>query len=136
MEKILTDVFSFIRLASKFAFQSNQTFPEVADFTDFSLLTQNSGKINVFNPKVAHICSSCFLVYCFKKVKFKTLKFKQYLKSRLGPAWFAIHLDSLLIRNKLMIRKWVNHDSPTFDFLFDLIRRWIMIRAWIVIRDV
>ena len=39
--------------------------------------------------------------------------------------------------NQAMIRKWVNHDSPIFDFWFDLIliRRWIMIRGWIVIRD-
>ena len=44
--------------------------------------------------------------------------------------WFAF--DS---KSNQPIRKWVNHDSPTFDFWFDLIliRRWIMIREskWI-----
>ena len=38
--------------------------------------------------------------------------------------------------NQPMIRKWVNHDSPTLNFWFDLIfYSWIMIRGWIAIRD-
>ena len=47
--------------------------------------------------------------------------------------WFAFDSKS----NQKMIRQWVNHDSPTIDFWFDLIliRRWIMIRGWIKIRD-
>ena len=47
--------------------------------------------------------------------------------------WFAFDSKS----NQPIIREWLIHDSPTFDFWFDLIliRRWIMIRGWIKIRD-
>ena len=47
--------------------------------------------------------------------------------------WFAFDSKS----NQPMIRKWVNHDSPSCDFWFDLIliRRCIMICGWIAIRD-
>ena len=71
--------------------------------------------------------------------KYEFIYFILIFMAGLGPAWFAIRFwfafDSK--SNQLMIRKWVNQDSPTFDFWIDfiLIRRWIMIRGWIVIRD-
>ena len=65
-----------------------------------------------------------------------------FLARTWGRARTGLIRDSLLFAfdsksNQIMIRRWVNHDSPTFDFWFDLIliRRWIMIRGWIVIRD-
>ena len=58
-------------------------------------------------------------------------------------AWTSLIRDLLSFAfdpksNQPVIRKWVNHDSPTFDFFYSiwfLIRRWIMIRGWILIRS-
>ena len=61
------------------------------------------------------------------------------LGAGLGPAWFAIDLDSLLIRNR--INQWFGNEWFTihlpliFYSIWFLIRRRIMIREWIVIRD-
>ena len=57
----------------------------------------------------------------------------------LGTAWFAIHFASLLIGNRT--NPWFENESITihlpviFDSIWFLIRRWIMISGWIVIRD-
>ena len=62
---------------------------------------------------------------------FFLIKLRTHCVSGLGPAWFAIHFDSLLIRNRInqtMIRKWVNHDSTTFDF--DSIWFWFVGESW------
>ena len=55
--------------------------------------------------------------------------------NQLDPRFTLIRFESK--SNQPMIRKWVNHDWPTFDFWFNLIliRRWIMIRRWIVSGD-
>ena len=57
----------------------------------------------------------------------------------LGPAWFAIHFHSLLIRNRInqwFGKEWFTIHLPLiFDSISILIRRWIMIRGWIVIRN-
>ena len=57
----------------------------------------------------------------------------------LGPAWFAIHFDSPLIRNRInqwFGYEWITIHLPLFFYsTWFLIRRWIMIRGCIVICD-
>ena len=71
--------------------------------------------------------------------RFKNMPLIFHLAPGLGSAWFAIHFDSLLIRNGInqwFGNEWITIHLPLiFDSTWFLIRRLIISRGWFVIRN-
>ena len=115
-EKIKTDEKLAEKLSGTYSFFEYGAIKNRLIFRDSSSLWDDWNFLNILTRQQ----SLSNIVKFINSVRGRTSVIRDSL-------WFDF--DSKL--NRPMICKWVNHDSPTFDFWFV----FILIRGWIVIND-